>query len=80
MNEAAFPNPNRTDQTGMTLRDYFAAKATDDDVKEYQTGRKIKEVPRKDGLGNLRFSETVYYTREQAKYRFADAMLKERAK
>jgi hypothetical protein len=23
----AFPNPNRTDQTGMTLRDYFAAKA-----------------------------------------------------
>jgi hypothetical protein len=25
MNEAAFPNPNRTDQTGMTLRDYFAA-------------------------------------------------------
>jgi hypothetical protein len=21
----AFPNPNRTDQTGMTLRDYFAA-------------------------------------------------------
>jgi hypothetical protein len=27
MNETAFPNPNRTDQTGMTLRDYFAAKA-----------------------------------------------------
>jgi len=23
----AFPNPNRTDQTGMALRDYFAAKA-----------------------------------------------------
>jgi hypothetical protein len=23
----AFPNPNRTDQTGMTLRDYFAAQA-----------------------------------------------------
>ena len=23
----AFPNPNRTDQVGMTLRDYFAAKA-----------------------------------------------------
>ena len=22
----AFPNPNRTDQTGMALRDYFAAK------------------------------------------------------
>ena len=26
-NPRAFPNPNRTDQTGMTLRDYFAAKA-----------------------------------------------------
>ena len=27
MNEQAFPNPHRTDETGMTLRDYFAAKA-----------------------------------------------------
>lgn len=27
MNEAAFPNPHRTDQLGMTLRDYFAAQA-----------------------------------------------------
>jgi hypothetical protein len=26
-NTLAFPNPNRTDQTGMTLRDYFAAQA-----------------------------------------------------
>jgi len=26
-NEQAFPNPHRTDITGMTLRDYFAAKA-----------------------------------------------------
>ena len=25
--EKAFPNPHRTDTTGMTLRDYFAAKA-----------------------------------------------------
>jgi len=27
MNEQAFPNPHRTNETGMTLRDYFAAKA-----------------------------------------------------
>jgi len=27
MNQQAFPNPHRTDLTGMTLRDYFAAKA-----------------------------------------------------
>jgi hypothetical protein len=26
-NEQAFPNPHRTDMTGMSLRDYFAAKA-----------------------------------------------------
>jgi hypothetical protein len=26
-NDKAFPNPHRTDETGMTLRDYFAAKA-----------------------------------------------------
>jgi len=25
-NPQAFPNPHRTDLTGMTLRDYFAAK------------------------------------------------------
>jgi len=25
--EQAFPNPHRTDRTGMTLRDYFAAKS-----------------------------------------------------
>ena len=25
--EKAFPNPHRTDEVGMTLRDYFAAKA-----------------------------------------------------
>jgi hypothetical protein len=27
MNEAAFPNPDLRDGSGMTLRDYFAAKA-----------------------------------------------------
>ena len=27
MDTQAFPNPHRTDITGMTLRDYFAAKA-----------------------------------------------------
>jgi hypothetical protein len=27
MNEAAFPNPHLRDGSGMTLRDYFAAKA-----------------------------------------------------
>ena len=80
-NEPAFPVQDAfsmSTETGMTLRDYFAAKATEKDVEEYERGSRIKEVPRKDGLGNERFSETVYYTREQAKFRYADAMLKAR--
>ena len=66
------------DQNGMTLRDYFAAKATEKDVEEYERGSRIKEVPRKDGVGSDRVREIVYYTREQAKFRYADAMLKAR--
>ena len=31
----AFPNPHRTDELGMTLRDYFAAKA----MQEFLTSR-----------------------------------------
>jgi hypothetical protein len=27
MQEKAFPNPHLTNETGMTMRDYFAAKA-----------------------------------------------------
>lgn len=27
LQQKAFPNPHLTDETGMTLRDYFAAKA-----------------------------------------------------
>ena len=83
-NPPAFPLHNHGAQTlglhvtGMTMRDYFAAKATEKDVEEYKIGSRIKEVPRKDGLGNERFSKTVYYTREQAKFRYADAMLKAR--
>jgi hypothetical protein len=32
----AFPNPHLTDQTGMTLRDYFAAKAMAQAFKEVE--------------------------------------------
>jgi hypothetical protein len=49
-----------------TLRDYFAARASDKDVSEYR-GKfvNIEDV-----------DEYHYeYTREQAKYRYADAML-----
>lgn len=63
---------------GMTLRDYFAAKATEEDVKNYMQddGNLISGT---DTLGRpWERREIIYFTREQAKYRYADAMLKAR--
>ena len=62
----------------MTLRDYFAAKATEQDIKSHEQadGPEAKGV---DTLGNeWKRPSIIYYTREQAKYRYADAMLKAR--
>jgi hypothetical protein len=63
---------------GMTLRDYFAAKATGEDIKNYMQddGNLISGT---DTLGRpWERREIIYFTREQAKYRYADAMLKAR--
>ena len=64
---------------GMTLRDYFAAKATDDDVAYYKfTGgyhETVRTAP--DGTKHI-VQEANTRTREQAKYAYADAMLKAR--
>lgn len=55
MNEKAFPNPHLTDETGMTLRDYFAAKAMqgmfsnpDDSHEQYDLSYEdyVKEIAR----------------------------------
>lgn len=55
--------------TGLSLRDYFAAHASEEDVRHYEnTGRLEGE--------SLRRVEVV--TRTQARYMHADAMLKER--
>lgn len=63
---------------GMTLRDYFAAKATEQDIKNYEQDEG-KEISGTDSLGRgWKRREIIYYTREQAKYRYADAMLKAR--
>ncbi len=51
---------------GMTLRDYFAAKASDEDIAEI--------------IGQERDFNTPAITRAQARFIHADAMLKERAK
>ncbi len=63
----AFPVPDSDSRghiecshIGMTLRDYFAAKASEDDIKAHRTT---------DGSG-------LYIgSREEAKFAYADAML-----
>lgn len=60
----------------MTLRDYFAAKATEDDVKAHQEGPITDHIV--EGANGYKHivKRSTTYTREQAKYRYADAMIK----
>lgn len=53
---------------GITMRDYFAARATEEDIEEHRGYR----VNTKSG------SREYVLTREQAKYAYADAMLRAR--
>jgi len=63
---------------GMTLRDSFAAKASEEDTKANKDGPTQEQVV-SDGNGSKYIThQTIRYTREQAKYRYADAMLKAR--
>ena len=62
MNEKAFPNPHRTDQLGMTLRDYCAARA----LQNFR-----------DQIGSQSDQEWFDLMAEGA-YRLADAMMKAR--
>jgi nucleoid-associated protein YgaU len=65
-------------KTGMTLRDYFAISATDEDVAAHLQGPP-KPKPQTDMMGKTMFVPApTYRTREQARYAFADAMLKAR--
>ena len=62
----------------MTLRDYFAAQASEQDIKHYEQDEG-KEISGTDTLGReWKRREIIYYTREHAKYLYADAMLKAR--
>ena len=63
---------------GMTLRDYFAAKATEEDIQAHRDGVMAEHIV-DDGNGRKHIAhKSTRYTREQAKYRYADAMLKAR--
>jgi hypothetical protein len=67
--------PTTTDHyEGMTLRDYFAAHASDDDLLEQA------EVIRSNHLEKTGFAILPDGWRVKARYMHADAMLKERAK
>ena len=62
----------------MTLRDYFAARASEEDIEEHSNGPKTEHIVN-DSTGMKRIvHRNTIYTREQAKYRYADAMLKAR--
>ena len=64
-NPPAFPNPHFRDSSGMTLRDYFAAKAMQAIIQD--TGINIGEGKDRSDKHDA-----------EAAYRYADAMLKAR--
>ena len=64
---------------GMTLRDYFAAKASEEDINEHIWKGHKEQFVVDEGMGKSRLaSREAMWTREEAKYRYADAMLKAR--
>ena len=64
-NPPAFPNPHYREAPGMTLRDYFAAKAMQAIISDSRYGGLI-------GVNNY------HYHRAEDAYKMADAMLKAR--
>ena len=64
----AFPNPHRTDQLGMTLRDYMAAKVL-------QAQLSMPEIAIAISTNKITFQDIC-----GGCYEWADAMLKARSK
>jgi hypothetical protein len=62
----AFPNPHRTDELGMTLRDYFAAQAL--------TGAQIWDAV----INGKNAQFTAIEKLAEVAYEIADAMMKAR--
>jgi hypothetical protein len=77
----AFPSADfeHHEYAGMTLRDYFATHASEEDIKYWQPmGVEVTKV-RELGNGSKQiYAAPGMFTREQARYRYADAMLKAR--
>lgn len=68
-------------RNALTLRDYFAVHATDADLGKYlaiyQTVDRVVTNP--NGTKAV-VKDPVYISREEARYRYADEMLKARAR
>ena len=64
---------------GMTLRDYFATHASDEDIERFKfiSGMEEYIVERVDGTKSIHHRVSAV-SREKARYRFADAMLEAR--
>jgi len=84
----AFPVPDIDGSAvaeGMTLLDYFAAHASEEDIKYWMpAGFNLAEVKQiHDGADPTGSRKVIHhipgmYTREQARYRYANAMLRAR--
>lgn len=81
----AFPQDHRNTNGegiqyfGMTLRDYFAGKASEEDINEHIWKGHKEQFVVNEGMGKSRVAtREAMWTREEAKYRYADAMLKAR--
>lgn len=74
----AFPPQHdpATHPSGMTLRDYFAARASEEDIQRHLfTGRIVEVVVERTNGRKEIDKQPEVQTREQARYAFADAML-----
>jgi hypothetical protein len=67
----AFPNPHRTDELGMTLRDYFAAHSI-------QTVMLMVKHNLKIDIGTFYWHEIEREIVAENAYKLADAMMKAR--
>lgn len=67
-------------EKGMTLRDYYAGQATESDIDKYREYRCNRRTTKHRFLWwtweDVNYGWPIAkYTREQARYRFADAMI-----
>lgn len=65
-------------EEGMSLRDYFAARASEEDIQRHLSGM-VKVIVGQNEKGPIYEHQQVFRSREQARYRWADAMLAARS-